>query len=162
MSHKLRECLRARCFWASILLHTTCNCSCCSWRASYVVTKHEKKSIFQFGIRIHLFLKFQKLSHKDTCSCPTSLLTFPCPSGTGLVQPVSLYHVPIPNSTGTLSVPNRSRQRRATPLLGRPLSFPSPSAFFSITQTAEVHCRLFDVFTFLLYFKWTELNVWSV
>ena len=43
-------------------------------------------------------------------TCPgtvdRSLLTFPCSSGTGLVQAACLYHVPVPHSTGTLRVPN--------------------------------------------------------
>ena len=40
----LRECLRARRFRASLLLHTTCVRSCCKWRASRVVAKHSKKN----------------------------------------------------------------------------------------------------------------------
>ena len=38
----LRECLRARCFRATLLLHTTCVRSCCTWRASCVAAKYPK------------------------------------------------------------------------------------------------------------------------
>jgi len=40
----LRECLRARHFRATSLLHTTCVRSCCTWRGSCVAAKHKKKS----------------------------------------------------------------------------------------------------------------------
>ena len=42
MWHELRECLRARRFRDSLLLHTTCVRSCCNWRASCVAAKHQK------------------------------------------------------------------------------------------------------------------------
>jgi len=43
MRHILRECLRARCFRASLLLHTTCNHSCCNWCVSRMSTKHKQQ-----------------------------------------------------------------------------------------------------------------------
>jgi hypothetical protein len=38
----LRECLRARRFWATLLLHTTCVRSWWNWRASCVAAKHKR------------------------------------------------------------------------------------------------------------------------
>ena len=43
--NRLRECLRARRFWAALLLHTTCVRDWCNWRANCVVAKHTKKEI---------------------------------------------------------------------------------------------------------------------
>jgi len=43
MWHELQECLRARRFQASLLLHTTYVCSWCNWRASCVVANQKKE-----------------------------------------------------------------------------------------------------------------------
>ena len=43
MWHELWKCLLSRRFRATLLLHTTCVRSCCTWRASSVVAKHLKK-----------------------------------------------------------------------------------------------------------------------
>jgi len=47
MWHELRECLWARRFWATLLLHITCVRSWCNWRASCVAAKQTKNKFVQ-------------------------------------------------------------------------------------------------------------------
>jgi len=58
MWHKLRECLQARRFRATLFLHTTYVHSCCTWRASCVDSKpkKQKKSYMYIYVRATLFL----------------------------------------------------------------------------------------------------------
>ena len=155
MSQELRECLRARRFCASVLLHTTCNRSCCNWRASCVVTKHEEKKHLSIWDSNSFLSKIPKILPSRDLSL--SQVSFDLSLSQWNRFGTASKPVPCANTTWYRhSVCPKPFQAAASH------SAAWAAAFFSITQAAEGHCRHFDVFAFLLYFKWSELNVWSV